>query len=38
VIDLTAAGALALGFSLEGLASVSLALEPVTLAPEDGGM
>jgi rare lipoprotein A len=38
VIDLTAAGALALGFSLEGLASVSLALEPVSLAPEDGGM
>ncbi len=38
VIDLTAAGALALGFSLEGLASVSLALEPVTLAPEGGGM
>ncbi len=38
VIDLTAAGAVALGFSLEGLASVSLALEPVTSAPEGGGL
>jgi rare lipoprotein A len=38
VIDVTAAGALALGFSIEGLTSVTLVLEPVTLVPDGGGM